>query len=67
VSAQADIGREAPKEGDFNRPEQAVTEVTLLGPQAHGRPSPTFPRPMKGVGAGRHLARGAQRGRFQSA
>jgi len=31
VSAQADTGREPPKEGDFNRPEQAVTEVTFLG------------------------------------
>ena len=31
VSAEADTRREAPKGGDFNRPEQAVTEVTFLG------------------------------------
>jgi len=31
VSACADTRHEAPREGDFNRPEQAVTEVTFSG------------------------------------
>jgi len=66
VSAQADTRREAPKEGDFNRPEQAVTEVTFLG----RRPMLGLRRPScylaykRSVGAGRHPE--APRGRGRS-